>query len=206
MSPLASWPATACLLIFVFLTGSGSRRAYYVLPILPFAALMIAEWLRAEAGERWQRVFAWTAAAAFLLMLVWFAVVVPVGFRYGGERLLARQVRAQAEEKAPWSSWHILICGAPPAAGYYFRTATEARVVAIEDVERVAGLVAAEPRTIVLTKRRFLETVRAQVPSAVPFAEESRLPRFLRGRARFPTGYHRPRALRDLPRGNTRRS
>lgn len=183
MTPAARWSAWACFLALLFLTASGSRRSYYVLPVLPFAVLMIAQWLRLEeVRARWETASAWTAAAALLLMLLWFGVIVPAGFRRGGERPLARQVRMHVEKRAPWPSWHVLICGAPPAAGYYFRTASEARVVPIEDVERIGALVAANPRTIVVTKRRFVEAVRAQLPSAVVFTEKSRLPRFLRRR------------------------
>ena len=47
------------------------------------------------------------------------------------------------------------------------------------DVER---LVAENPRTIVLTKRRFVEAVRSGLPAATMFVERSRIPRFLRPR------------------------
>jgi 4-amino-4-deoxy-L-arabinose transferase-like glycosyltransferase len=183
LSEASRWPALACFLIFVFLTASSSRRAYYLLPFVPFAMLMIAEWLRhEEAGARWETVSAWGVVGALMGMLAWFALVVPIGFRYGGERLLARQVRTQAEREAPWSTWHVLICGAPPSSGYYFRTGYEAKVIPAEDAGEVEHLVAENPRTIVLTKRRFVEVVRSQVPAATMFVEPSRIPRFLRPR------------------------
>jgi 4-amino-4-deoxy-L-arabinose transferase-like glycosyltransferase len=177
------WPALACLLILILLTGSGSRRAYYLLPIVPFAALMIAEWLRnEEAAARWATLSAWGVVGALAGMLVWFAIIVPTGFRYGGQRLLAREVRAQAEKEAPWSEWHVLICGAPPSSGYYFRAGYEAKVIPAADADELEHLVAENPRTIVLTKRRFVEAVQAQLPGAMLFVERSRLPRFLRSR------------------------
>lgn len=177
------WPALACLLIFLFLTASSSRRAYYLLPIVPFAVLMIAEWLQhEEAGARWATVSAWGVVCGLAGMFVWFTLVVPASFRYGGERLLAREVRAQAEKEAPWSTWHVLICGAPPSAGYYFRAGYEAKVIPAEDAGEVGRLVAENPHTIVLTKRRFVEAVRSQVPAATMFVERPRIPSFLRPR------------------------
>lgn len=181
MSHAARWPAWSSLLVLIFLTLSGSRRSYYILPILPFAALVIAQWLRLhEVRQKWDDRSAWIAAGMFVALFIWFGIVVPTGFRYGGERLLARQVRVHAEEKAPWPSWHILICGAPPAAGYYFRTGIEARVIPAEQAATVGAVVAGEPHTIVITKQRFVDAVRSQLPSATVFAEPSRIPRFLR--------------------------
>ncbi len=145
--------------------------------------LVIAEWLRHEgAGTRWESVSAWGVVVTLAAMFVWFTVVVPTSFHYGGERLLAREVRAQAEKQAPWSTWHVLICGAPPSSGYYFRTGYEVKAIPAENSSEVEHLVAENPRTIVLTKRRFVEAVRSQVPTATMFVEPSRIPRFLRPR------------------------
>jgi 4-amino-4-deoxy-L-arabinose transferase-like glycosyltransferase len=183
LSEGSRWPAFACLLIFAFLTASSSRRAYYLLPLVPFAMLVFAEWLRhEEAGTRWETVSAWGVVVSMVAMFVWFAVVVPTSFHYGGQRLLAGEVRVQAEKQAPWSTWHVLICGAPPSSGFYFRTAYEAKVIPAENSSEVEHLVAENPRTIVLTKRRFVDAVRSQVPTATMFVEPSRIPRFLRPR------------------------
>ena len=173
--------ALGCLLVFVFLTASGSRRSYYVLPLVPFVALLVADWL-ARAPARIRAGAAWAAVGVFVAMLLWFGVVVPTGFRHGGEKVLARQVRAEAEKAAPWPSWRILICGAPPAVGYYFGNGSEAIEIPAADAGTLGGLVTAEPHTVVVTKRRFVESVRAQLPSARMLTEPSRLPRFLRPR------------------------
>ena len=49
------WLLEAILLVFVFFTLSGSRRWYYILPILPFCSLLIARYLQAQPGGRLQR-------------------------------------------------------------------------------------------------------------------------------------------------------
>lgn len=46
----ARWLLQAILLIFIFFTLSGSRRDYYILPILPFCMLLMAVFL-AEVGQ-----------------------------------------------------------------------------------------------------------------------------------------------------------
>ncbi len=180
-SQSSRWLVWSCVLVFAFLTASGSRRSYYILPMVPFVILLIADWMRAEAESgRLETACSWGVAAMLAGMVVWFGVVVPQGFHHGGERLLADKVRRYAESRAPWSSWKVLICGAPPGAGYYFRTGTEARVIPISEVAKVAAYVQSEPQTIVLTKRRFEEEVRVQLPQVTAFEERSRLPRILR--------------------------
>src|SRR5205085_9858425 len=101
---------------------------------------------------------------------------------HGGERMLAREVRERAERAAPWESWKVVICGAPPAAGYYFRTRLEPTVVPVEKVDSVARLIEREPHTVVLTKRRFANSVRSMMPAAAMLEEPSRVPHFLRSR------------------------
>jgi 4-amino-4-deoxy-L-arabinose transferase-like glycosyltransferase len=183
LSDASRWTVWTSLAIFALLTASGSRRSYYVLPIVPFAILMTADWLRsARLGVR--TLVASTTVASIAVMLLWFAAVVPAGFRHGGERVLARQVRSRAEQEAPWGSWRVVICGAPPAAGYYFRTGPEPTVVPIESVQSVSQMIEQEPHTLVLTKRRFAPTLRSLMPTAAMLEEPSRIPHFLH--------WHRP--------------
>jgi 4-amino-4-deoxy-L-arabinose transferase-like glycosyltransferase len=185
LSDASRWAIWTCLLILVFLTASGSRRSYYVLPVVPFAVLVIAGWLHAGGVRDTVRAYVgWGTATAIVGMVLWFGVVVPAGFRYGGEKPLVREVRQQAEREAPWKSWRILICGAPPAAGYYFRTGEEPTVIPVDDVASVPRRVEHDPHTIVVTKRRFAQSVRSLMPSAAMFEEPSRIPSFLRSEHR----------------------
>jgi 4-amino-4-deoxy-L-arabinose transferase-like glycosyltransferase len=81
------WLMWAMLLIFLFFSASGSRRSYYILPILPFCALFCSVWmLKLEshpAGQRWlTKPYIWLsglifiavpAAAAIWLLYQWQA-------------------------------------------------------------------------------------------------------------------------------------
>jgi hypothetical protein len=149
--------------------------------MVPFVMLLIADWVKAQTtfGSSVATACSCGVVAMFVVMIGWFAVAVPEGFRHGGQRLLAGEVRHYAEKLAPWASWRVLICGAPPGAGYYFHTGIEANVIPIADAAKVPRYVEAEPRTIVLTRRRFEKQVRSRLPQATAFEERSRLPRFL---------------------------
>ncbi|HCE46627.1 MAG TPA: hypothetical protein DET40_24025 [Lentisphaeria bacterium] len=50
------WLLFTTLLIFLFFTASGSRRVYYIMPILPFCAIMTAVMLHGEFFK-WKNVF-----------------------------------------------------------------------------------------------------------------------------------------------------
>jgi len=58
------------VLIFVFFTLSGSRRNYYILPILPFCALYMAVFLQAECNEKLKRIFLSLQAALLAVVAI----------------------------------------------------------------------------------------------------------------------------------------
>lgn len=50
------WLIEATVLVFAFFTASGSRRGYYILPILPFCALAGAIFIHEANNERWKKI------------------------------------------------------------------------------------------------------------------------------------------------------
>jgi 4-amino-4-deoxy-L-arabinose transferase-like glycosyltransferase len=62
------WLVETIVLIFVFFTLSGSRRNYYILPIIPFCALYMSVFLQAEGNDKLKRIF--LALQAALLSVV----------------------------------------------------------------------------------------------------------------------------------------
>jgi 4-amino-4-deoxy-L-arabinose transferase-like glycosyltransferase len=50
------WLAISAVLIFLFFTISGSRRSYYILPILPFCALLVSQYTIIEPKEHSKRI------------------------------------------------------------------------------------------------------------------------------------------------------
>jgi 4-amino-4-deoxy-L-arabinose transferase-like glycosyltransferase len=83
------WLIETFALIFLFFTCSGSRREYYILPILPFCALLSAVYLSVlEREAPWRRialgaqlfVLALAVAAALLSPLLWPGIKALAGF------------------------------------------------------------------------------------------------------------------------------
>ncbi len=64
------WLISATLLVFGFFTVSGSRRLYYILPILPFLALLGARFLPSTSRSRALRAQFWLLVAFSVLELL----------------------------------------------------------------------------------------------------------------------------------------
>lgn len=50
------WLLEAAFLIFLFFTVSGSRRSYYILPVVPFCALLVSVFLSTSGKDGWKRI------------------------------------------------------------------------------------------------------------------------------------------------------
>ncbi|WP_419721965.1 ArnT family glycosyltransferase [Pseudomonas nitroreducens] len=115
LEPNARWLVWALALLFAFFTASGSRRSYYVLPLVPFAQLLAAWWVvesrhrrgLAGLGRIWPRAL----GVGAVVMLLVLGVAYPWSNGGGGVPEFASDVRSQAERTAPWSQWRVLILG-----------------------------------------------------------------------------------------------
>lgn len=115
LEPNARWLVWALVLLFLFFTASGSRRSYYVLPLVPFAQLLGAWWVieyrhargRTGIGRPW----GWALAVAAVFMWLVLGIAYPWSNDGGGVMTFAREVRSQAERAAPWSQWRVLVLG-----------------------------------------------------------------------------------------------
>ena len=115
IEPNTRWLIWGLGLLFAFFTASGSRRSYYVLPLVPFAQLLAAWWITERmarkraagqaSGQGWARGIG--AAAVFMLLLL--GVAYPWSNGGGGVIPFAREVRTLASESAPWSQWKMVM-------------------------------------------------------------------------------------------------
>ena len=81
LDTLTKWLLEAATLIFVFFTASGSRRGYYILPILPFCALLGAVFLDRCDKPVWKRVIYFSQSAVLAFPLIVF-IASPVIWPY----------------------------------------------------------------------------------------------------------------------------
>lgn len=177
----ARWTAWACAIIFVFLSASGSRRPYYLLPILPFAALFIAEWVRGrpEASPRREGLAGWLAVGSWGLIVAWFGIAVPYNAQWGGYRLMAEQIRARAETRAPWGEWRIALYNAPPSLAFYCRTDSRPREFDPgRGEEALRAYVREHPRTVLVARVKYQDALRRVFDAPALIREQPRIPPF----------------------------
>jgi 4-amino-4-deoxy-L-arabinose transferase-like glycosyltransferase len=173
-SPDSRGVLLAALLIFTFLTLSGGRRNYYVLPILPFVMLAIADWIQEASAPARQKVAGWTGAVALVVLLAWFGVVQPLTNRYGEARLLGAEVRDAAERDAPWPEWRVVLYDTKPQMGFYLDPVVRARrLLTPEELELSLK---EHPRTIVVSYARNVAVVAPRMEGAQVLKEKSSLP------------------------------
>lgn len=120
MTRPARWNTWAFLAVFLFFTLSGSRRSYYVLPIVPFAILMTADWIAAVTETRLRQRLA--ALCVLLSALAIFVGVDLLPARYyaqcGVERF-AVTLKHEAMRHKPWSAWKIVMLDAESKLNFY---------------------------------------------------------------------------------------
>jgi hypothetical protein len=71
------WLVTAAVLVFLFFTASGSRRSYYILPLVPFCALLTARWLTSNAPST-PKAWALRITAGVIILLAVLEILSPL--------------------------------------------------------------------------------------------------------------------------------
>ena len=111
IEPNTRWLVWGLGLLFVFFTASGSRRSYYVLPLVPFAQLLAAWWVTRRLAQgktnprRWNIGFGMSATLLLLVLGVFY----PWSNGGGGIVQFGQDVKAQASEQAPWDQWRMVM-------------------------------------------------------------------------------------------------
>lgn len=119
MTISSRWMVLTVGLLFAFFTLSGSRRSYYVLPLVPFAILMTADWLLSpsELAKKCLR----SSAAVVLVMFGLMLFVVdyfPAWYNthYGAERFANQVLEAAA---TPLNQSNVLVLDAESKLYFY---------------------------------------------------------------------------------------
>lgn len=112
-------------MLFAFFTLSGSRRSYYVLPMVPFAIIMTADWILSDAAETAVRRLysAGLVLAAFIFLFVMLDVAPAWYASYFGVNRFAVLLKDEANKVKPWESWNIVMLDAEEKLYFYLQLA-----------------------------------------------------------------------------------
>ncbi|MCL5261491.1 MAG: glycosyltransferase family 39 protein [Gammaproteobacteria bacterium] len=108
------WLMLAVILLFAFLTVSGSRRTYYILPLTPFVMLVTANWLQnALFMQRHQDTIKSLVLILYIMLFAWFGIVQHIiNSKSDTMQVFAKNVQQAATKKAPWNKWQIEVFNA----------------------------------------------------------------------------------------------
>lgn len=191
----SKWIGWSLLVIFVFFTLSGSRRSYYVLPMVPFAILFTADWLLALDIEKAKRQLIAAGLTIFGLIFIYLAVdIIPNWYynRYGMGAFAQKLMRTAAYIK-PFSFWKVEMLDAETKLNFYLHLPPQAKNYGVSgerEDQTPKTLLQAWPQlkklpkdTIYITRARYVpyvqqyfkDFIKVQLPVAYfPFMEGQR--------------------------------
>ncbi|WLG53568.1 glycosyltransferase family 39 protein [Pseudomonas sp. FP1742] len=128
IEPHTRWLVWGLGLLMLFFTASGSRRSYYVLPLVPFAQLLGAWWITRRIAERHatgrfggRRLQIGFGLSAVLLMGV-LGVFYPWTNGGGGVVQFGETVRLEASKRAPLNTWRMVMIEVDNKVPMYLQT------------------------------------------------------------------------------------
>ncbi len=115
----SKWIVLTLLALFMFFTVSGSRRSYYVLPLIPFAILLIADWITISFNQAKQsHLVTGTICFSFALLFLMFGIVQPWYYSQVGVDRFAKKLKIETKQ-ASLSEYSVIMLDADTKLSFY---------------------------------------------------------------------------------------
>ncbi len=171
------WLSWTLLCLFLFFTLSGSRRSYYVLPLVPFAILFTADWLLMAAPRftNTLRCAVWTILLSYILLFITLDLVPAWYYSSCGVQRFASALKEEAGKEKPWDTWHVVMLDAESKLIFYLGLPPSTKidglhkegVPANREQQTTASLLKAWPilnhkprHTIFITRKRYVQSLK----------------------------------------------
>jgi hypothetical protein len=147
-------------MLFLFFTLSGSRRSYYVLPIVPFAILFIADWLQTQRYFKQIIALSIPFVTIFLLMIV---VLGPTYYyrQYGIQPFSALLKKTMGVQDQAWHPWQVVFLNGPLKLNFYLQLPTPPLIytdpfITSFEIEKKWPILQHKPKnTIFITRQKY---------------------------------------------------
>lgn len=163
-SRLLTWPAWVLVSLLVFFTLSGGKRGYYVLPMVPFVILMIADWILLTKGFSAKLKLA--LVLFYSVLFINYLILQPLYYAHGGVKAFAHVLK----KELPMTTWHYSMLDAVTNVRFYLRLSPDVKnygIVGLRDQQTVATLMQKwptlkeiPPKTIFITRRIYEPVLR----------------------------------------------
>lgn len=150
-SPNSRWTALAFGLVFLFLSLSGSRRSYYLLPLIPLAALWVADYCLNYAGAKFRKNCFILLLITGIISLLFTLIFQPLKEKLGGVRPFIHSLQTEIKNA---QEYRYVIFRALPKTGFYLESMTP--IIWFRDkrdIEKLSVLFS-EGKTIILTSKK----------------------------------------------------
>lgn len=174
MTKESKWIAWALLLLFLFFTLSGSRRNYYVLPMVPFAILLTADWILTDFVDYSRRI-GQVAVGFFAILLFTFSVIQPLFYAQGGLITFADILKKQTHDMKPWNKWHFVMLDPDAKIRFYLQLPPELKhydTIGRPEIQTMQSLKATwtivkqeDPDTIYLSRKIYAPLLQEMLPN-----------------------------------------
>lgn len=123
LGPNMKWMIWATVLLFLFFTFSGSRRSYYVLPMVPFAIILTADWILSGAETLQKRyILAGRVTVVFYVLLaLTYTIMQPLYYSYGGVTTFGSVLKTETDKIKPWAQWNFVMLDPNSKSRFYLQ-------------------------------------------------------------------------------------
>lgn len=136
LSANEKWIAWTLLFLFAFFTLSGSRRSYYVLPMVPFAILFTADWMQSSLLMMKR---AWAASLivfSFILLFLTLDLLPTWYYSQYGANAFAVKLKTEASKSKPWATWNVVMLDAESKLNFYLQLPPNIKNYQIKGITR----------------------------------------------------------------------
>lgn len=173
----SKWVCWTLLVLFMFFTLSGSRRSYYVLPLVPFAILLTADWILSDQRQSLRKQV-WASACvliSFVLLLVTVDFLPAWYYSKAGVSQFAVQLMETAEKQKPWHQWNVVMLDAESKLDFYLQLPPSTQHFGVMGARKEVNadnmkrfwpiLFNPMPNTIYVSRRQYASLLKKQLPS-----------------------------------------
>jgi len=123
MSKDMKWNAWTLFALFLFFTLSGSRRSYYVLPLVPFAILLTADWVSSDKSVNARLSICSAIMIVISFVFLFTALDLMPKWYYGryGVNKFAEALKSEASQIKPWSTWNVVTLDSESKLQFYLQ-------------------------------------------------------------------------------------
>jgi len=143
-------------LIFLFFAGSGSRRSYYIIPIIPFVILVTAEWLhtKIQISHIAKKIVVATAIISYVFIFAALDVLYPISNQGGGIQTFAKTIRHEAVKTQDWQKWHIVMYQTKNIIAFYLKSPNLVTFIDVKNPQKIKTIIDnSYQNTIIVTNK-----------------------------------------------------